>query len=150
MASIRGARIVTFGNGMVVTEPIVDLDDPARCLVCAAVSGTFTHYYASVHEGETGSRIVWIADLLPNEAAGSMGAMIEEGAAVMPATLDRLADEAGLVRVGGDDLAAHFAYPQPAAQPQGRVGVACSSCVKRNTSGAAQSRLLVARKSRLI
>lgn len=91
-----GARIVTFGNGMVVREPIVDLDDTARRLVWAATGGTLTHYNASVQvfpEVEGGSRIVWIADLLPNEAAGPIGAMIEQGAAVMKQTLDRLADQ---------------------------------------------------------
>jgi hypothetical protein len=91
----HGARIVTFGNGMVVTEPIIDLDEKARRLAWAAVGSPLTHYNASVQvfrEGETGSRIVWIADLLPNEAAGPIGAMIEQGAAVMKATLDRLAD----------------------------------------------------------
>ena len=55
-----GARIVTFGNGMVVKEPIVDLDDAARRLVWAAVGAPLTHYNASVQvfpEGETGSRM---------------------------------------------------------------------------------------------
>ena len=90
-----GARVVTFGNGMVVKEPIVDLDDAARRLVWAAVGGPLTHYNASVQVflGETGSRIVWIADLLPNEAA-PIGAMIEQGAAVMKATLTAWATEA--------------------------------------------------------
>ena len=90
-----GVRIVTFGNGMVVTEPIVDLDEDARRLVWAAIGGPLTHYNASVQvfpKGENGSRIVWIADLLPHEAVGPIGAMIDEGAAVMKATLDRLAD----------------------------------------------------------
>src|SRR5688572_3050769 len=65
-----GARIVTFGNGMLVKEPIVDIDDAARRLVWAAVGGTLTHYNASVQvfaEG-AGSRIVWVADFLPHEA----------------------------------------------------------------------------------
>src|SRR5688572_15437796 len=90
-----GARVVTFGNGMVVKEPIVDLDDAARRVVWAAVGGPLTHYNASVQvfpEGETGSRIVRIADLLPNEAAAPIGAMIDEGAVVMKATLERLGD----------------------------------------------------------
>ena len=80
---------------MVVTEPIVDLDVDARRLVWAAIGGPLTHYNASVQvfpKGENGSRIVWIADLLPHEAVGPIGAMIDEGAAVMKATLDRLAD----------------------------------------------------------
>jgi hypothetical protein len=37
--------------------------------------------------------LVWIADLLPNEAAGSISLMMEQGMTVMKATLDRLADE---------------------------------------------------------
>lgn len=88
-------RIVTFANGMVVKEPIVDLDDEARRLAWATIGGPLTHYNASVQvfpHGANGSRIVWIADLLPNEAKGAIAAMIDEGAAVMQATLDRLAE----------------------------------------------------------
>jgi hypothetical protein len=89
-----GARIVTFANGMVVREPIVHVDDETRRLVWAAIGGPLTHYNASVQvfpEGNDQSRIVWIADFLPHEAAGAIGSMIEEGATVMQATLDRLA-----------------------------------------------------------
>jgi len=35
---------------------------------------------------------VWIADLLPHEAAGQVGLMMEQGSAAMKAALDRLAD----------------------------------------------------------
>ena len=92
----RGERIVTFRNGMVVREPIVDIDDTARRLVWSAIGGQLTHYNASAQvfadaNGQT--MVVWIADLLPNEAAGSIRAMMEEGMAVMKSTLDRLADE---------------------------------------------------------
>jgi hypothetical protein len=92
----RGERIVTFGNGMVVREPIVDIDDTARRLVWSAIGGPLTHYNASAQvfadaHGQT--RLVWIADLLPNEVAGSISLMMEEGIAVMKSTLDRLADE---------------------------------------------------------
>lgn len=65
-----GARVVTFGNGMEVREPIVDLDDAARRLVWSAVGAGLTHYNASVQVfagANDGSRIVWIADLLPND-----------------------------------------------------------------------------------
>jgi hypothetical protein len=91
-----GQRIVTFGNGMVVREPIVDIDDTARRLVWSAIGGSLTHYNASAQvfanpDGQT--RLVWIADLLPNEVAGSIGLMMEQGMTVMKATLDRLADE---------------------------------------------------------
>ena len=87
-----GARIVTFGNGMVARELIVDVDDEARRLVWAVVGGRLSHHNASVQvfsDGNGGSRLVWIADLLPNELAGDIRAMIEQGASVMKKTLDR-------------------------------------------------------------
>jgi carbon monoxide dehydrogenase subunit G len=92
----REERIVTFGNGMVVREPIIDIDDAARRLVWSAVGGRLTHYNASAQVfadagGQT--RLVWIADLLPNELAGSINLMMEEGITVMKSTLDRLVEE---------------------------------------------------------
>src|SRR5207244_2770517 len=89
----EGARVVTFGNGMVARELIVDLDDEARRLVWAVVGGRLTHHNASVQvfaHGAGGSRLVWIADLLPNEIAGDIRGMIEQAAGVMKQTLDRL------------------------------------------------------------
>jgi carbon monoxide dehydrogenase subunit G len=86
-----GARIVTFGNGMTVREPIIDIDDKARRLAWAAIGGSLTHYNASVQvfaENGGGSRVVWIADLLPNEAAASIRAIIEQGMSIMKTTLD--------------------------------------------------------------
>ena len=88
----EGARVVTFGNGMVARELIVDLDDEARRLVWAVVGGRLTHHNASVQvfaHGVGGSRLVWIADLLPNEMAGDIRGMIEQAAGVMKQTLDR-------------------------------------------------------------
>jgi carbon monoxide dehydrogenase subunit G len=87
-----GARVVTFGNGMVVKEPIIDIDDRERRLVWGAIGGPLTHYNGSVQvfpEGQCQSRVVWTADFLPNEAAGQLRDMIEQGMAVMKATLDR-------------------------------------------------------------
>jgi carbon monoxide dehydrogenase subunit G len=88
----EGARVVTFGNGMVARELIVDVDDEARRVVWAVVGGRFTHHNASVQvfaDGQDGSRLVWIADLLPNEIAGDIRAMIEQAAKVMKPTLER-------------------------------------------------------------
>ena len=88
----EGARVVTFGNGMVARELIVDVDDEARRLVWAVVGGRLTHHNASVQvfaDGEGRSRLVWIADLLPNELAGDIRAMIEQAATVMKPTLER-------------------------------------------------------------
>ena len=89
----EGARIVTFGNGMVARELIVDVDDEARRVVWAVVGGRFTHHNASVQvfPDGAGSRLAWIADLLPNEIAGDIRAMIEQAASVMKPTLERRA-----------------------------------------------------------
>jgi len=85
------ARIVTFGNGMVVRELIVDLDDAARRLAWSARGGRLTHHNASVQvfaDGAGRSRLVWIADLLPHELAGDIRAMIEQAAAILKPTLE--------------------------------------------------------------
>jgi len=87
----EGARVVTFGNGMVVRELIVDLDDDARRLAWSAQGGRLSHHNASVQvfaDGARRCRLVWIADLLPNELAGDIRAMIDQAAAVMKKTLD--------------------------------------------------------------
>jgi hypothetical protein len=88
-----GARIVTFGNGMVAEELIVDLDDTARRLVWSARSGRLSHHNASVQvfDAPGGSRILWVADLLPNELREAIDGMIEQGLAVMKRTLDAAA-----------------------------------------------------------
>lgn len=91
-----GERIVTFGNGMVIREPIIDINDEMRRVVWSAIGGQLTHYNASaqvVVNADNQTSIVWIADFLPNEAAGRIGLMMEQGMAVMKATLDRLAEK---------------------------------------------------------
>jgi carbon monoxide dehydrogenase subunit G len=88
----EGARIVTFGNGMVVKELIVDLDDAERRLAWSATGGRLTHHNASLQlfaEGEKRTRAVWTADLLPNEMVKQIAAMIDQGCAVMKKTLER-------------------------------------------------------------
>jgi len=88
----EGARVVTLGNGMTARELIVSVDDDSRRVVWAVVgSPRLTHHNASVQvfpEGK-GCRVVWIADLLPNEAAGDIAGMIEAGMRVMKPTLER-------------------------------------------------------------
>ena len=86
------ARIVTFANGLVVRELIVDLDDDDRRLVWSAVGGTLTHHNSSAQvfaDGDGRSRVVWIADLLPNDRAPAIAAMMEQGTRAMKETLER-------------------------------------------------------------
>ena len=91
------ARIVTFANGVVARERIVDVDDASRRVVWSAVGGRLSHHNASAQvfaaEGGT-SRGVWIADLLPNEMAPAIAGMIEHGLGAMKTTLEASAHAA--------------------------------------------------------
>ena len=98
-----GARVVTFGNGMVIREPIIALDEIRRRLVWSAEGGRTTHYNASVQvlvDGEGKTKIVWIADFLPDGAADDIGAAMDIGSAVMKKTLDRFAEQVHGARLG--------------------------------------------------
>ena len=86
------ARIVTFGNGFVARELIVDLDDAARRLAWSVVGGRMTHHNASLQvfaDGASRCRAVWIADLLPHDLEGVIAGMIDQGMAAMKRTLER-------------------------------------------------------------
>ena len=80
-----GARVVTFANGFVARELIVDLDDAARRLAWSAVGTPMTHHNASfqVFDESGRTRGVWIADLLPDDRAPMVAGMIEQGLAAM-------------------------------------------------------------------
>ena len=87
----RRARVVTFANGLVARELIVDVDDDARRLVWAVVGGRLTHHNASMQVFAAGAQhtcVVWQADLLPDELAATVAGMIEQGLATMKATLE--------------------------------------------------------------
>jgi len=86
-----GARIVTFANGQVVRELLVDLSETDRRLAWAVVDGPFQHYNASAQifdEGPERCRFVWIADLLPDTLAGNVASMMGEGLAVIKQTME--------------------------------------------------------------
>ena len=85
------SRYVTFGNGMSMREIIVDVDDRRFRHAWSARGAPLTHHNASLEvlaEGDGACRLVWIADVMPHEAAGTMAAMIEQALATMKATLE--------------------------------------------------------------
>ena len=87
----RGSRYLTFANGMTIREIIVDVDDRSCRHVWSARGEPFTHHNASIQvfaEDDHTCRLVWIADLLPNEIAGTIAEMIEHGLKTMKATLE--------------------------------------------------------------
>jgi polyketide cyclase/dehydrase/lipid transport protein len=90
----EGARVVTFGNGLVARELIVDINDQTRRLVWSVVGGPMSHHNASAQvfpDGDVRTRFVWIADLLPHELAPTIAGMIDQGLAVIKQTLERAA-----------------------------------------------------------
>lgn len=87
-----GARVVTFGDGTVVRELIVDVCDETRRVAWSVVGGRFTHHNASAQvfdDGAGRTRFIWIADLLPDEIAADIRALIAQGSAVIKRTLER-------------------------------------------------------------
>jgi hypothetical protein len=88
------ARIVTFSNGTVAREILVDCDDSKRRLVYAIISERLKQHSASVQvfaDGDARCRVVWIADVLPNEIAPYMDAQMDLGAQAMQKALARKA-----------------------------------------------------------
>ena len=85
-------RTVTFGNGMVARERIINVDDDARRIAYGVLEGSFSHHSASgeiLPAGEGRSRFVWIADLLPDDLADYVGGMMEEGAQAMKRAMEK-------------------------------------------------------------
>jgi carbon monoxide dehydrogenase subunit G len=88
------ARIVTFSNGTMAREILVDCDDQRRRLAYAIVSERIGQHSASAQvfaEGDGRTRFVWIADVLPNEIAPYMDAQMDQGALAMKKALGRSA-----------------------------------------------------------
>jgi hypothetical protein len=87
-------RVVTFFNGAVARERLVDSSDETRRLAWSIVDGPYTHHngVAQVFAGEGGTaRFVWTADLLPNELADITAELMERGIDTVKATLESAA-----------------------------------------------------------
>ena len=85
------ARIVTFANGFVARELIVDVNDRFRRLAYSVVgSERMSHHNASfqVEPDGKGARMIWIADILPNDAEPTIRGLMEQGAAAMRKAID--------------------------------------------------------------
>ena len=85
------SRIVTFENGIVLREIIVDVDDKTCRHAWSARGEPFTHHNASIQvfsEGNDKCRVVWIADLMPNEIVETVAEMIQQALSTMKQTLE--------------------------------------------------------------
>ena len=86
----EGARILTFANGLVAREVLVGIDEAHRRLAYTVTGGNATHHHATAQvfeEGEGRSRFVWITDVLPDEHARPIAAMMDQGVLVMQKAL---------------------------------------------------------------
>ena len=79
-----GSRLVTFADGTTVREAIVSIDDDRRRLAYAVVDSPLGlgHHHASfeVIPDDIGARLIWTADVLPEEAVERVGTFMAEGA----------------------------------------------------------------------
>ena len=85
------SRLVTFANGEIVRERIVDIDDRARRLAYAVVDWRTTHHNASFQvmpDGDGRSRLTWITDLLPDSLADLVGGFVDQGCVAIKRTLE--------------------------------------------------------------
>lgn len=88
-------RIVTFGNGMTMREPILSCDDETMRVAWTVEGGRTSHYNASVQVfagSDGGTRIVWIADFLPPAMAPMIDAAMCAGIAAMRKALGSLSE----------------------------------------------------------
>jgi carbon monoxide dehydrogenase subunit G len=86
-------RILTFHNGVVAREELVDCDDTQRRLVYAIIGGErVRHYNGAVQvlsDGESRTRMTWVVDVLPNDIAPYIASQMDIAIAAMQKTLGR-------------------------------------------------------------
>jgi hypothetical protein len=76
---------------MVVRELIVAVDDKTCRHAWSARGAPLTHHNAAVQvfaDGDDKCRVIWIADLMPNEVAETIAEMIQQGLSRMKQTLE--------------------------------------------------------------
>ena len=86
----NGERTVTFLNGVVIREIIVDIDDDKMRLSYASVGGQSRHHNASIQIFDVGgkSRLVWTTDVLPNEIASYILTNVNSALPIMKKTIE--------------------------------------------------------------
>jgi hypothetical protein len=89
-------RTVRFGNGLVVRERVIDVDDARRRVAYSVLDAPgLTYHHASMQiiaDGPDRCRFVWTTDFLPAEAAPSLQPLIDAGTSALKANLERVGD----------------------------------------------------------
>lgn len=91
-------RTVTFADGTIVCERLVDLDPVRRRVAYTVVGGSLhpSHHHASMQAlpAEGGRTLfVWHTDVLPGALAETIAEFVERGSAVMSRALSTTATE---------------------------------------------------------
>ncbi|MEU6190334.1 SRPBCC family protein [Nocardia sp. NPDC047038] len=99
-------RTVTFADGTVVVERLIDLDPVSRRIAYSIVGGSLhsSHHHASMQAlpGEDGGTlVVWHTDVLPEALTVPIAEFVEQASAVMRRTLEA----GGSQEPGGSELA---------------------------------------------
>jgi carbon monoxide dehydrogenase subunit G len=81
-------RRVTFADGAVADEVIVDVCDERRRLVWSVLGVEHHNGALQVHDAAGGSRVTWTADVLPAEFAERIKPLMAAGLAMMKAHLE--------------------------------------------------------------
>jgi len=87
------ARIVTFANGTVARELLVDCNEARRRLVYAVISERVKQHSASVQviaDGEARCRLLWTVDVLPHDIAPYMNGQMDLAASAMQKAFDQV------------------------------------------------------------
>lgn len=84
------ARLVTFGNGMVVREAILSIDNERRRIAWTAEGGALMHYNAvlTIEPSDIGSHVLWTTDFLPNAQRETVARMQDQALSAMKRALE--------------------------------------------------------------
>jgi carbon monoxide dehydrogenase subunit G len=85
-------RTVTFSNGFIVHERIITISDELRRLSYTASGGRASHHNACfqvLNTAEGKARVLWVTDLLPEDAMAPIAQMADIGSAAIQQTLEQ-------------------------------------------------------------
>lgn len=84
-------RTVTFANGMIVRERIIDIDETNLRVAYTVLGDLFEHHSAYMElfpDGEERCRFVWVSDFLPNERMELVKPLVEQGSRALVFNLE--------------------------------------------------------------
>jgi hypothetical protein len=91
--SIEGdVRTVTFANGMVLRERVLDVDDARRRIAYAVLKGPGIEYHHAsmqiLSDGNGRCRFVWITDVHPSGVIANIAPLVKQGVLALKANLE--------------------------------------------------------------